>query len=127
PGWQHSQDRRGRRGAEDYRRLVPGERPEDLAQGAEPFGVRPPDGHAVAIERAADLLAARRAYHPVEFVELEHGGVPRKTEIVERAADLVFRTLDQPLVVDVIHQAGRDAVEMGHQADVVDVALADVA
>src|SRR3546814_2778219 len=65
-------DREGKGGTGRFRRpFLFRQRPELVAQRSEPFGIGPPHLHAVAVERAAHLLARRGADDAVELVDFE--------------------------------------------------------
>src|SRR3546814_13111197 len=86
------------------------QRPELVAQRSEPFGIGPPRLHAVAVERAAHLLARRGADDAVELVEFEHRRVPVEPEMRQRAAQMRFGTADHRVIGAMMDQTRRDQI-----------------
>src|SRR3546814_10999709 len=90
------------------------QRPELVAQRSEPFGIGPPHLHAVAVERAAHLLARRGADDAVELVEFENRRAPVEPAMRQRAAQKRFGIADPRALVDMMAQHRRDTVELRH-------------
>src|SRR3546814_17103046 len=87
-------DREGKGGAGRFRRpFLFRQRPELVAQRSEPFGIGPPHLHAVAVERAAPLLARRGADDAVALVEFEHRRDPVERSEARRVGKEGVRTV----------------------------------
>ena len=96
-------------------------------QVTEPRLEMPPLIEARRADRLAHLFRTGGADRPRGQVRREARGLERQPAPFEQPADLGFRIGDQRLVPDPDHPAGKHAVEMVHQRDIVGVVASDLA